>query len=190
MKSKDQETVPYPSTKDLLRYVAGAGALGLILAFPPIITGVAAIVKLGSGKYKPWGVRRQINRLERQNYITKRVFADGRVEIKLNKKGVKRSLTYDLYTMTIPKQKKWDGKWRMAIFDVPETRRQLRERFRKSVMRLGLYQLQKSVYISPYPCADQIEFLRQLFDMAIDVKYFTVEKLEDDMQIRYFFNLA
>jgi hypothetical protein len=40
--------------------------------------------------------------------------------------------------------KKWDKKWRVVIFDIPERHRGLRDVFRKRLRQLSLYQLQKS----------------------------------------------
>jgi len=56
--------------------------------------------------------------------------------------------------------------------------------------QLGLYQLQKSVFVSPYPCFDEIEFLRELYGERLSVQYLLVEKLEDDDWLRDRFQLS
>lgn len=45
----------------------------------------------------------------------------------------------------------WDGKWRMIIFDIPESHRTVRQMFRLKLLDLGARMLQSSVWISPKP---------------------------------------
>ena len=52
------------------------------------------------------------------------------------------------------KPKKWDGKWRMLIFDIPEKRKSLREKIRLTLSDIGFVNLQDSVWIYPYSCED------------------------------------
>jgi len=46
--------------------------------------------------------------------------------------------------------KPWDRKWRLVIFDIEETSRNLRDLFRIKLKELGFGQLQKSVWITPH----------------------------------------
>ncbi len=43
----------------------------------------------------------------------------------------------------------WDGKWRLALFDIPEVRVALRAKLRRRLCVLGFGYLQNSVWISP-----------------------------------------
>ncbi len=180
----------YPSTKDILQILAAVGTVGLVLAFPPALTGVAALMKLGRGSYSPWGMRRTLKRLKKQKYVTIHESRDGKVTITITKNGMVRALTYELNTLSIQKPTRWDGKWRVVIFDVPEKDKKLRDTFRMRLRQMGLYQLQKSVYVSPYPSFNEIEFLRELYGIAVTVLYLTVEKIEDDAFLRTHFDLA
>lgn len=47
-------------------------------------------------------------------------------------------------------KEKWDGNWRVLIFDIPEKAKRLRDDLRAIIAILGFKQLQKSVWISPY----------------------------------------
>lgn len=53
--------------------------------------------------------------------------------------------------------RRWDGRWRMAIFDVAEARRTERARLQRHLWRLHFGYLQDSVWISP----DPVESLRE-----------------------------
>ena len=51
---------------------------------------------------------------------------------------------------------KWDKKWRIVIFDIPQDLHKYRVKFRKKIKSLGLEMLQKSVFVFPYPCEEEI----------------------------------
>ncbi len=177
------------SSKEILHFLAAAGAVGIVLAFPPALSGVAAMVKLGMRDYRCWGVRRQLVRLKKQKYVKVRELSDGRTSVTITKNGMTRALTYQLRSLTIQKLKKWDKKWRVVIFDVPEKMKHLRDRFRQGIVQFGLCQLQESIYVSPYPCFDEIEFLRELVGVSVSVRYMLAVQIEDDERIRGFFGL-
>ncbi|MBI2068510.1 MAG: hypothetical protein HYT67_00145 [Candidatus Yanofskybacteria bacterium] len=51
---------------------------------------------------------------------------------------------------------KWDGKWRVVIFDIPQELHTNRNRFRRKLKSLGFFLLQKSVLVIPYPCEEDL----------------------------------
>jgi len=51
---------------------------------------------------------------------------------------------------------KWDNKWRLVIFDIPQEFHNKRNRFRKRLKSLGFYKIQKSVFVFPYPCENEL----------------------------------
>ena len=56
---------------------------------------------------------------------------------------------------------KWDGKWRIVTFDIPEKKRKIRQNLRYKLRELGFAMLQKSIWISPHNFEDDI---REFFD--------------------------
>lgn len=56
-------------------------------------------------------------------------------------------------------------------------------------MKLKMLRLQKSVYLYPYPCHDELEFLRQYFDVGEAVLYLTVRFVESEEVYRQYFGL-
>jgi len=55
--------------------------------------------------------------------------------------------------------RRWDGKWRMVIFDVPQTQASARARLRRSLASRGFGYLQDSVWITPDPLASERQSL-------------------------------
>jgi len=53
-------------------------------------------------------------------------------------------------------QKKWDKKYRVVIFDIPEKKKQLRNWLRDELYELKYQKLQKSVFIGKFPLPDDL----------------------------------
>jgi len=75
-------------------------------------------------------------------------------------------------------ESKWDGRWRLVIYDIPETDRKFRLMLRRELSQSGFGCLQKSVWVSPHP-ADPLK--RKLAKLKIDISLVTVlDVLEDE----------
>lgn len=179
----------YPLARDLLRIVAAAGVVGLSLAAPGAGK-VLAELMLGDRAYSRWRTKQVVDRLHKGKFVKIRYNKDATVSVTLTKSGWVRALTYQLDTMQLKQPKRWDKRWRAVVFDVPEKYKKLRDTFRMRLKQLGLRQLQESVYVSPYPCFDEIEFLRELYGISFTIHYLLVEKIEDDESLMQLFNLA
>lgn len=56
---------------------------------------------------------------------------------------------------------KWDGLWRVVIYDIPEKNRNKRDKLRKWLKRFGFAQWQISVWVSPHQVGRSVdEFFR------------------------------
>lgn len=115
---------------------------------------------------------------------------NGAEVIKLTRSGKRKILQYSLQTLSIPKPKNWDGLWRVVLYDIPKDKHHTRDLLRQTIRRLGFYPLQESVYLFPYPCFDEIDYLRQYYFLDIKVQYLLVKQIENDMAYRTYFNLG
>lgn len=52
--------------------------------------------------------------------------------------------------------KKWDGRWRIVVFDVPEKRRQARDLLRGHLKSWGFTPWQQSVWVTKKDCTKQL----------------------------------
>ena len=87
------------------------------------------------------------------------------------------------------KKSQWRGKWYIVFFDVPEVQRNKRDYLRKFLVKLGFYPYQKSVYLFPYECEDEIALIKKIVEGAKYMKYIVAEKIEDELAAKRFFNL-
>lgn len=139
-------------------------------------------------QFNPSYLKRTLTRMRREKLV-KIVEHDGEQIIELTKNGRRRIIKYSLESLSIDKPNAWDGRWRLVMYDVPHRRKQLRDVFRQTLKNLSFYQLQESVWLFPYPCEDQVSFLREYYGVGNEVLYVVATKLEDDAPYRTYFGL-
>ncbi|HEY1074535.1 MAG TPA: PaaX family transcriptional regulator C-terminal domain-containing protein, partial [Patescibacteria group bacterium] len=70
-------------------------------------------------------------------------------------------------------EKNWDGKWRIILFDIPESKRTVRQMFRIKLLDFGARMLQSSVWITPNKSvADKFYDLIMQTEFAHTVQFF------------------
>lgn len=87
------------------------------------------------------------------------------------------------------KDKKWDKKWRLALFDIPVRKRREADAFRESLRILGFKKLQQSVWIVPYSCQTHISILRQMYNLKGYVRVVEVSSIEGEVELKNTFKL-
>ena len=113
------------------------------------------------------------------------------LHISLTEEGKRRVGKNKIDDLEIKKPKRWDNLWRILIFDIQSKDKLKREALRGKIKDLGLYQLQKSVWVYPYNFAKEGEILRSFFDLTKDeMKIITASHIEDDRKIRIYFKMA
>lgn len=178
-----------PSVGFFLHMLGAAGTQGLTFLFE---AGSMSVFEASQGplSYSAWKSRRLLGQLAKQKYVSITENPDSSTSVIITKDGLVRALTYELDTMKLAIPKRWDKKWRVVIFDIAEEHKKLRDLFRMRLVQLGLFQLQESVYISPYPCFGEVEFLRELYGIAFTVRYLLVQHVEDDGELKRHFGLG
>jgi len=129
-----------------------------------------------------------IRDLNRTKLIKRMKDKNGICTIELTNKGKLKALNYYFRNIKIKKEK-WDGKWRILIFDVPERLRKGRNALRWEIKKLGFYELQKSVFVIPYECKEDIDFVVNFFELEKYVNYGVLESIDKDKQLREYFEL-
>ena len=107
---------------------------------------------------------------------------------RITEKG-KQILELEIQKVAHAKKRKWDHRWRVVIFDIPERRRSVRVRLRRFMEEYGFVRLQDSVWIYPYDCEDLIALAKSNLRIGADVLYMIVERLEHDKHLREHFAL-
>ena len=132
-------------------------------------------------------IARAVEGLLRRGWVKKVETEKGTV-VQISQEGKKRLLFFDLEKLQ-PKREKWDGKWRMVFFDVAEVERGKRDQLRRYLRKLGLYRMQESVWVSPYPCEEEVAYIREVLDIPHEVKLGLLERIENEADLKKIFKL-
>jgi len=134
-------------------------------------------------------LRESIKRLYQSKLVDFKENSDGTVRLILSEKGKNKILKYDLDKIEITKPIRWDKLWRVVIFDIPEEENKGRGALRAKLKELGFYPLQKSVFIHPYECKDEIDFIVEIFELAPYVRFMRVKDIDVEQDLKERFHL-
>lgn len=113
------------------------------------------------------------------------------IYISLTEKGKRKAGWLQIDALKVKKPKRWDGKWRLVIFDISELKRIYREAFRGMLKKLGFYPLQKSVWVIPFECRDEIELLRDFFGLSQrELRLIVTENIGECDWLKNYFQLT
>lgn len=129
---------------------------------------------------------REIKRLRKKEYVSLTKSPQGWL-VRLTKKGGKRLKGMQIQNLKILPEPKWDGKWRLFIFDIPETQRSARNLIRKKIKELGLYNFQRSVFVYPFDCREELELLSNYYNLSKYTTYAEADKIDIDRELKKYF---
>jgi DNA-binding transcriptional regulator PaaX len=132
--------------------------------------------------------KKSIATLQRSKYVSIVQNSDGSYTYKLSTKGKAKALTYQFQEMKIPKHT-WDKKWRFVSFDIPEDHKRARDALRHKLQHLGFQELQKSIFVLPYECENELNFIVEFFKVRKYVRYGVLDSIDNDVQLRKSFGL-
>ena len=175
--------------KIILATVAAAGFLALAAVAP---NSLQALAKLGiidvkkKGRAEKTIINRARDRLVHAGLLARNTQGF----LQLTPKGEAKLRQLELRDYQLKKPRRWDRRWRVLIFDIPERKRLLRDRVRQTLVAIGFAQLQQSVWIYPYDCEDLIALLKADFGVGNNLLYLVVEEMENERAFREHFGFA
>ncbi len=131
-------------------------------------------------------IRRAIERLKKKRLVITYKRGEETV-VELTQVGKKRLLAYKLDDLELKRPRRWDKIWRFLIFDIPESRHRARNALTSVLHRLGFFNLQKSVWVTPYPCKDEIDFIAEVFDIGDHLHYLETKIFDDESKLKLHF---
>ena len=175
-----------------LLLIAGAGALTLAaICAPNVLQLLRPLLISGRGRhyYKRQRIRLALKRLAERRLV--KLYQEGStLRIEITEEGKRRIREFDFENLTLLQNKHWDGKWRVIIFDIPEKFKKARHAFHAKLKEVGFYPLQKSVFVFPFDCRDEIDFMASFCEIRHHVHYLEAADLDKKEGIaRKFFNL-
>lgn len=173
----------------LLHTIAAAGILSVALLAPNALQ----VLKMFDG-----GKARRMNPKYLFSSAFDRMLMKGLIRIDRTTKGSFARLTdagkneLAKYVARHPDTRRhgrWDGRWRMVIYDIREQRRATREQLKELLRAFGFYRLQHSVWVYPYDSEALLILLKANFKLGNEVRYLVVEQIENDRKLKSIFNL-
>jgi DNA-binding transcriptional regulator PaaX len=105
--------------------------------------------------------------------------AEGR--IKLNEDAI--------WGMVVQKPENWDQKWRLVMFDFPAERDRHRHSFRVKLEDLGFKLYQRSVFIYPFECHEEVHTIAKWYGVDEYIRYIVATEVHDMRRFAKLFDL-
>ena len=174
--------------KDIFYWLMMAGAVSVAATSPCFGVNLWRGFKK-KRRYNKKNVYNTFYRLKKQDYLN--IEQKGhQVYISLTEEGKKKAGWFQINDLKIKKPKKWDKKWRIVIFDIAQLKKLYREIFRGKLKELGFYPLQKSVWIHPFDCRDEIKLLRDFLGLTEkEMRLIVAQDIGKDSQLKKIFKL-
>ncbi|KKQ08049.1 MAG: Transcriptional regulator, PaaX family [Parcubacteria group bacterium GW2011_GWB1_36_5] len=107
---------------------------------------------------KPKNISFYFLKLRKQKLIE--IKKDGHFhKLTLTENGQEVFLRFNYEELIIKKPKLWDRSFRVIVFDIPEKKRAARDSLREKMKELGCIKFNDSVWVYPYPCQKEIDFV-------------------------------
>ena len=142
-------------SKIVLETIKTAGLISAALVAPNILVVLKKNGIVDKNFIKRQAIATAKFRLIRDGFLKR----DSRGFISLTEKGLDKLRKHEIanYELIVPRF--WDRKWRVIIFDIPEYRRYTRAKVRNTLLTIGFYRLQDSVWVFPFDCAELMTLL-------------------------------
>ena len=173
-------------SKKILNILAGKQAVSL----PDLKAGVAP-----KGPKKPiaaetYAVTRSIKNLADTGLIE--TLEGGQSEYaRLTPKGRQKLASIKLDSRESLANPNWDGKWRVILVDLPESRKAERESLRYLLKKAGFIMLKNSAWVSPFPFEFMFQNIKKDFGLTSELMIIVTPTIdaETETALRIAFNL-
>src|SRR3989344_1497424 len=167
----------------IISTVVSVGVLSAALIASPVM---GALARLGM---LPYSRKSEVIKSAASRLKNKGLLKFENVYYALTADGEKILRRWQLADYKLTKPKKWDKKWRIVIFDIPERKKKVRDKIRQIFVETGFRRLQDSVWGYPYDCEDVIVLLKADFGIGRDLLYVIADQIENDKHLRQEFGL-
>lgn len=138
-----------------LKLLGETGLAGITIAAPNDLQAFDIFLRKNS-KTKIFDHQKTLYELKRQSLVHASQ-SGNKITFAITPAGIHRLQRHIIEELEIPRPKSWDKKWRLVTFDIPTRQSRQRALFTKQLGSLGFYMLQRSIWVHPYPCFNQIE---------------------------------
>ena len=190
MKKVEAEAKVKRRRRDLHNIILATIAVAGILTVAAVAPNAMRLLKTtGIDARLRYKTKRVLGRLKQKGEI-EFVEKDGKTLVRLTERGEQAlALHAERLRLAGERPKKWDQRYRLVMFDVPEKRKRTRDLLRREMREVGFLRIQDSAWLYPYDCEEFVALLKADLHIGKDVLYAVIESIENDAWIRKHFNL-
>jgi len=160
------------------------GVAGLLLVASAAPNCIQLLKYIPRNKHRfAFQTRNTLTRLSQQGLV-RFVHKDGDRYVELTNRGREHIIRMQ----KLPTRGRWDGRWRVVMFDVPERRKRTRDTLRYRMRELGFVRFQDSAWIFPFDCEDIVELVKTELRLGSNVQYMIAD-IANDLRWRKEFSL-
>lgn len=134
-------------------------------------------------------VRRSLRHLRQRKLIEMKI-RSGEPRVRLLPLSKEWQERFELEKLALGRLPKWDGKWRIVVFDIPERQGRARRALSHKMEKIGAVRLQDSVFVYPFPWRDEVEFVSEIFGVNPYVRYIEAVSIDGAEKLRKCFDLS
>lgn len=101
---------------------------------------------------------------------------------RLTKAGRRKATTLKLESDTAILNPNWDGKWRVILLDLPESRKNERESLRYLLKKAGFVLLKNSAWISPFPFEHLFMNIKKDLGLTTELMIIVTDSLDSETE--------
>ena len=118
------------------------------------------------------------NELYRQKLISSKKKSEKLYVFTLTPAGAMRLLKAEVDEIKLQNKKKWDDSWHFVCFDFPKGKDKERLFFNRRLHKLGLHMMQRSLWVYPYPCIEEVMRIANYLNLGKHISYFEASKID------------
>lgn len=178
-------------TKDILRVLGVGVVIPMVFLFPGSGLLLREFLKNNKINKNYLDFRRMLRQAKNKRLVGV-IQKNGRDFLRITSLGKEELLRYDIDDLCIRRENKtWDGLWYVVIFDIPEKHKQARVALGSKLKEIGFYRFQKSVFVFPFECLNEIDFIKEFFKVGKFIVVLKVVTFGDyhDLILKKYFDL-
>lgn len=95
-----------------------------------------------------------------------------------------------IWNLKIPTTSHWDKKWRLILFDIPQTKSDARKALNQILLGMDLVQYQQSVLIYPYALKETVLHVCRFYKITRYVSFITADDVDGSDKLKKHFKLS
>ena len=143
------------------------------------------IVPRTATKVPVYAINRSLKGLKEAGLV-ENLSSDRTKYTRLTNEGKKKANSLKLESDSAILDPKWDGKWRIILLDLPESRKNERDSLRYLLKKAGFVCLKNSAWISPYPFEHLFENIKKDLGFTTEIIILTTDTIDSTSE-KYFF---